>query len=79
MACFTKVYLITNIDLYKQYETIQTESPQTWQAFLKRIKTIKYYPSQTNIKEYNPTDYTNRFINLTNDDYNPFSEGGKHK
>ena len=76
VACFTKVYLITNIYLFKQYETIQTESPHTWQAFLRRIKTVKHYQSADNIQEYHTEDYISGFFKLTNNEYTPFNERG---
>ena len=37
VACFTKVYLISNIPMNKQYPNIQREEPETWQAFLRRF------------------------------------------
>jgi hypothetical protein len=36
-ACYTKVYIITNIPLDKQYPLIQMDSPETWRAFKRRI------------------------------------------
>lgn len=42
-ACFTKVYMITNIPLSQQYKTVQHESPQTWCAFLRRIGQVVHY------------------------------------
>lgn len=36
-ACFTKVFIITNIPIEKQYPNIQIDEPETWQAFLRRI------------------------------------------
>ena len=40
VACYTKVYIITNWGLNEQYKKIQTEHPKTWGAFLRRIKTV---------------------------------------
>ena len=37
LACFTKVYIITNIPFAQQYANIQTESKETWRAFCRRI------------------------------------------
>ncbi len=51
IACFTKVYLITNIPLSKQYENIQIEHKGTWDAFLRRIYKIKEY-SDMSVSEY---------------------------
>lgn len=39
-ACYTKVYITTNWALNEQYKNIQTSHPSTWQAFLRRIKTV---------------------------------------
>ena len=36
-ACYTKVYIITNIPLDKQYPQVQIDYPETWQAFKRRI------------------------------------------
>lgn len=43
IACYNQVYIITNIDLEEQYKSVQVEHPETWQAFLRRIKTVKIY------------------------------------
>ena len=37
LACFTKVYIITNISFNQQYINIQAESKETWTAFCRRI------------------------------------------
>jgi hypothetical protein len=39
-ACFTKVYIITNLPLREQYLKIQREYPSTWKAFLRRITRV---------------------------------------
>lgn len=36
-ACYTKVFLITNVPFSQQYVNIQTESKETWRAFGRRI------------------------------------------
>lgn len=43
IACYTKVYIITNIPLERQYQNIQFESSETWDAFLRRIGTVVEY------------------------------------
>jgi hypothetical protein len=40
VACYTKVYIITNWALNEQYKNVQTQYPSTWAAFLRRIKTV---------------------------------------
>ena len=39
-ACFTKVYLISNIPLDEQYKEIQQQSLPTWLAFKRRISEV---------------------------------------
>lgn len=41
-ACYTKVFLITNIPIDKQYPNVQVEEPETYQAFLRRIHHVIY-------------------------------------
>ena len=40
IACFTKVFLITNLPLFDQYKKVQENHPETWQAFLRRIHKV---------------------------------------
>lgn len=40
IACFTQVYIITNIPLSDQYEGIQRDCKETWNAFLRRIHRV---------------------------------------
>jgi len=42
VACYTKVYLISNIPLEKQYTNIQLDCPKTWDAFLARIDHVEH-------------------------------------
>lgn len=37
VACFTKVFIVSNIPLEKQYPNIQLDEPATWDAFKRRI------------------------------------------
>lgn len=55
VACFTKVYIITNIALDKQYTDVQKEFKETWLAFLRRITGIKQYQNGT-IIDYDTVD-----------------------
>lgn len=48
-ACYTKVYLTSNVPLDEQYRDIQRYQWETWKAFLRRI---------TNIIEYLPDGST---------------------
>ena len=37
----------SNIDIRNQYPNIQKEEKETWNAFLRRIKTVKVYINDT--------------------------------
>lgn len=50
-ALFTKVYLVSNINLSNQYTNVQTYEPRTWQAFLRRIQHMSYY-SRDGVYDY---------------------------
>lgn len=52
IACFTKVYIISNLDLYEQYPNIQKENPEVWNAFLRRIKKVMYFKSENEVLTY---------------------------
>lgn len=43
VACYTKVYLTSNLPLDRQYVNIQHEKPEVWKAFLRRINRVVYY------------------------------------
>lgn len=58
VACFETVYIVSNIDLCKQYPIVQTEEPATWKAFLRRIhKVIEYKSDGSTIDHGNAMDY----------------------
>lgn len=43
VACFTKVYICSNIELRSQYSNIQTNEKETWNAFLRRINEVHIF------------------------------------
>lgn len=49
IACYTTVYIISNIDLWSQYQTEQLTEPTTWQAFLRRIHTVEVFQGEDKI------------------------------
>ena len=49
IACFTKIYITSNIPLSEQYKNIQKQKPETWSAFLRRIHEVTEYCSDGNI------------------------------
>ena len=40
-ACFTTVYITSNLSIEEQYTDLQIYSPETWKAFLRRIHSVK--------------------------------------
>jgi len=63
IACYTKVYLISNVDLKCQYESIQTEHRETWHAFLRRIKKVVEY-TRTSVTTTDTEKYLNPSVVL---------------
>lgn len=41
IACYTKVFILSNIPFDEQYRQIQIEQPLTWQAFVRRVTMLK--------------------------------------
>ncbi len=52
VACYSTIYIISNIDLREQYPNVQTSEPETWKAFLRRIHHVIEYH-----RDKQPTDY----------------------
>lgn len=58
VACYTSVYIISNIDLKDQFPNVQRTEPATWRAFLRRIHhVIEYRKNGPPIDHGNATDY----------------------
>lgn len=80
-ACYHYVYIISNIALDEQFENVQKKYPETWQAFLRRIKTVKVY-SQGDIYEYKQIKENGKFDYITDDGikyFNPLKNPEKPK
>lgn len=58
VACYTKVYILSNLPLYMQYVSEQKNEQKTWDAFLRRINTVIEQASPEEQiekgKEFNP-------------------------
>ena len=60
-ACFTKVYIISNISLEEQYPNIRDEQREVWLAFIRRIdKVIWYKDKDTTITYDSTSEYFSR-------------------
>ena len=51
VACYTKVYITSNIPLSEQYKAEQQSRPETWKAFLRRIHKVYAYHADGTIDE----------------------------
>jgi len=51
VACFTTVYITSNLPLEAQYKAVQCNHRKTWQAFLRRIhRTVEYRQDGTKVE-----------------------------
>ena len=51
VACYTTVYITSNIPLEQQYTEIQRSKLETWHAFLRRINTVTEFRKDGTIRE----------------------------
>lgn len=51
VACYTHVYITSNISLNEQYKNVQLNRPETWRAFIRRISKVVEYRQDGNITE----------------------------
>lgn len=58
-ACFVTVYIVSNNSLWEQYENIQEEYPETWNAFIRRINEVVTFKSKD---DFYFEDNSNYFI-----------------
>jgi len=56
-AAFTRVVIISNIGIDEQYENIQREQSKTWDAFLRRIGTVRVYTGYCEYVDYTIREY----------------------
>ena len=73
VACYTKVYVITNIPLTEQYTQLQREQPETWCALLRRFHHVIHYTSH-DILKHNIHFIGDGFVELLDDENQPFDK-----
>lgn len=56
IACFTKIFIISNISLDEQYPDVQRNFEETWKAFLRRLHYIWIY-SASGVKKMTIEEY----------------------
>lgn len=67
VACYTKVYILSNVDISRQYRDVQSSNHKTWNAFLRRIHKIRVH-KDGKVEEYELMEYLNAFHKLTADE-----------
>ena len=50
-ACYTRVYITSNLPLEKQYRNVQWDSLETWRAFIRRIHKVLEYRADGSVRE----------------------------
>lgn len=55
VACYTNVYIVSNISLNMQFVNVQRDEIETYNAFLRRISLINEYTSN-GVQSYKPSD-----------------------
>lgn len=60
-ACFSRIFIVTNWELEKQYAERQVTDKESFQALLRRIHKVKHYVSKDEVIIYDSVDdYLNR-------------------
>jgi len=62
IACFTKVYIVSNIGLLEQYKNVQQQANSVWKAFLRRINRVVIYTDVGAFKEFKMQEYLNQYL-----------------
>ena len=73
VACYTVVFIISNIDLRLQYDTHQRLEQESWFAFLRRIHKVKVFHDNKETT-YTTEQYLNSFLPVSNESHVPFEE-----
>lgn len=72
MACYTKVYILSNVVLKDQYRETQGEYEETWNAFLRRIHKVKVFTVNGIVDYENVNDYLHGFRPVIDEKELPF-------
>lgn len=59
-ACYTKVFIISNVSLLRQYDWYQKNEPETWEAFARRIHKVRIH-KDNRVKEVTIEEFLNGF------------------
>lgn len=72
VACYTKVFILSNLDLTEQYTDIQDYNPETWKALLRRINQVQVFSQNGIVKYSSVQDYFQRSYEFHAVQENPF-------
>lgn len=69
-ACYTKVFINSNLPLTAQYINQQKDNKDAWQAFCRRIHKVQIYIDKDQIETYDTQDYfNNRWVSVDDPEY----------
>lgn len=69
-ACYTKVFINSNLPLTAQYTNQQKDNVDVWQAFCRRIHKVQIYKDKDQIETYDTQDYfNNRWVSVDDPEY----------
>ena len=77
VACYTKVYIVSNLDLMEQYRNVRMAQPDIWAAFIRRIHRVIHFMPDGDRREYVPRDYLSWAVGwdaLPDDTYTPWDD-----
>ena len=60
VACYTRVYIISNIPLELQYPLVRIENPAVWNAFIRRVHRVLVFHAPGEFDEYTTAEYFRR-------------------
>lgn len=72
VACFTKVFILSNVDLLEQYPREFDSSSETWNAFIRRIHKVITYTGINEFTEAETNEYlgnSSKFNNYISDTF----------
>lgn len=61
VACFTKVYIVSNTGLLEQYKNAQKQGNNVWEAFLRRIHKVVIYKDVGVFEEFVMKEYLDKY------------------
>lgn len=60
-ACYTKIFVVSNWDLDKQYDEISKKDKDSYDAFLNRFNKVYYFDEELGKQEFNAKEYVADF------------------